>query len=82
MPATLATTGKVTMGRKDISRLIGRVFLEKCAANLLYSVGRCRLTQSILKCTLKVPGSKHLKLQYASLLSCYFNFAFKLNLRH
>ena len=25
------------MSRKDISRLIGRVFLEKCAANLLYS---------------------------------------------
>ena len=39
MPATLARTGRVNMNRKDISRLIGRVFLEKCAANLLYSVG-------------------------------------------
>ena len=37
MPATLATTGRVKMSRKDISRLIGRVFVEKCAANLLYS---------------------------------------------
>lgn len=37
MPATLARTGRVNMNRKDISRLIGRVFVEKCAANLLYS---------------------------------------------
>lgn len=37
MPATLARMGRVNMNRKDISKLIGRVFLEKCAANLLYS---------------------------------------------
>mmetsp|Transcript_3489 Transcript_3489/g.12587 ORF Transcript_3489/g.12587 Transcript_3489/m.12587 type:complete len:528 (-) Transcript_3489:156-1739(-) len=38
LPKQLAATGKVKMGRKDMSKLIGRVFLEKCAVNLLSSV--------------------------------------------
>ena len=38
LPKQLAATGKVKMGRKDMSKLIGRVFLDKCAVNLLSSV--------------------------------------------
>ena len=35
LPQMLAATGNITVQRKDISKLIGRVFLEKCAAYLV-----------------------------------------------
>lgn len=38
LPEILATTGKVKMSRKQIAQLIGRVFLQKSAVNLLSTV--------------------------------------------
>jgi len=38
LPKMLADTGNITINRKEISKLIGRVFLEKCAVNLLGNV--------------------------------------------
>ena len=42
------------------------------------TVGRCRLTLDPIKPTLKVPGTKRLKLKHDKLLS---TFAFNFNLR-
>lgn len=38
LPERLATTGRVDMSRKAISQLIGRVFIQKAAVNLLSTV--------------------------------------------
>jgi uncharacterized Rmd1/YagE family protein len=38
LPEILASTGKVVMGRKQVAQLMGRVFLQKSAVNLLSSV--------------------------------------------
>jgi uncharacterized Rmd1/YagE family protein len=38
LPEVLASTGKVDMGRKEVAQLMGRVFLQKSAVNLLSSV--------------------------------------------
>ena len=37
-PQILATTGHVTLTRKQIAQLIGRVFIQKSAVNLLSTV--------------------------------------------
>ncbi len=41
LPRTLATTGTVELSKKEIHQLIGTVFLEKCAVNLLTTGRRC-----------------------------------------
>lgn len=38
LPLTLAQSGKVHMSRKQIAQLMGRVFIQKSAVNLLSSV--------------------------------------------
>ena len=38
LPETLAETGQIKLPRKDIAKLIGRVFLQKSAVNLLSTV--------------------------------------------
>ena len=38
LPRTLATTGTVELSKKEIHMLIGTIFLEKCAVNLLTTV--------------------------------------------
>jgi len=38
LPGHLATTGKVTMKRKEVAQLIGKVFIQKAAVNLLSTV--------------------------------------------
>lgn len=38
LPVILATTGTVKLSRKKIAQLIGRVFLQKSAVNLLSTV--------------------------------------------
>ena len=38
LPENLATTGKVSITSKQIARLIGQVFLQRSAVNLLSSV--------------------------------------------
>lgn len=38
LPVILATTGSVRLGRREIAQLIGRVFLQKSAVNLLSTV--------------------------------------------
>lgn len=38
LPEILATVGEVKMGRKEIAQLIGRVFLQRSAVNLLSTV--------------------------------------------
>jgi uncharacterized Rmd1/YagE family protein len=38
LPEILATTGQVKMSRKQIAQLIGRVFIQKSAVNLLSTV--------------------------------------------
>ena len=38
LPETLASTGKINLPRKDIAKVIGKVFLQKSAVNLLSTV--------------------------------------------
>lgn len=38
LPRTLAATGTVELSKKEIHMLIGTIFLEKCAVNLLTTV--------------------------------------------
>lgn len=38
LPGNLATTGKVTLKRKEVAQLIGKVFIQKAAVNLLSTV--------------------------------------------